>query len=262
MLTSISPRAWLLLYPPDFELVRLGEGLEDFRFSISERQRLKSIRHKDTRNQFALARSLARAVLSEEYGRSSEKWQIGYNEKGRPRLQNCPTEVPDISISHTAGMVAFAISPKGLIGVDVENCNRRVDIHLLAREVFSSSESLYFNNLSSALDRKKYFFQNWTLKEAYTKALGLGLYAGFRSIEINSFGQEIFLQSPAKDDPYSVGSWCFNHQVILGAFHVAVAHWSEISPSMSMTWKIHPTSFSIGDHNLEGFHVSSSSTIV
>lgn len=250
---SIFPQVWLLAYDPKKPLAPVDQWRF---FSPSDHKRFTSIRHKDTRTQFALARLLAGSVLEENYGGRAAHWTIGYEERGRPRLENCPQDAGRISISHTPGMVAFALSPRGVIGVDVENQSRKADIHLLSREVFSQGESAHFNNLSASAQRR-FFFKCWTLKEAYTKALGLGLYAAFRSIEMQSAAQEgIVLKNPAPDDPYPNRLWSLHHTIFFESFHVAIAHMDPASlyPGADQ-WHVRPLSFEAAGLSLEALYL-------
>ncbi|KAJ7638611.1 hypothetical protein FB45DRAFT_976736 [Roridomyces roridus] len=100
------------------------------------------------------------------------------------------------NVSHDNGLVAMVSSsnthnpPAFTIGVDV------MKVRVPGREPFKSfvktmSEQLTTLELrlvSSATNEKQgleYFFWIWTAKEAYTKALGLGLGFDFRRIEFN-----------------------------------------------------------------------------
>lgn len=235
---SIPTQIWLLPYDACLEL----EPKEGWPLSsASDQKRLKSIRHDSTRNQFALARLLAFAALKENYGPQAATWRIGYGEKGRPLLKDCPIDAPDISLSHTHGIVAFGLTQNGLIGVDVEDQDRKVDIHLLAKEVFSPTESASFQNMASFSEQQRFFFQNWTLKEAYTKALGLGLYAAFRSIEMTLRAENQFrLESPAKDDPHPPEAWNLHHRVLFDSIHTAFAHLPTADDLEPKKWQTGP----------------------
>ena len=60
------------------------------------------------------------------------------------------------------------------IGVDVEVENRAVAIDELAAMVCAPSERAWLDSIDPG-DRRAAFFASWTLKEAYLKAIGLGL---------------------------------------------------------------------------------------
>ncbi|HWK55182.1 MAG TPA: 4'-phosphopantetheinyl transferase superfamily protein, partial [Hyphomicrobiales bacterium] len=60
------------------------------------------------------------------------------------------------------------------VGVDVEHALREVAAEALTARFFAPEELQALQSLPEA-DRNEYFFRLWTLKEAYVKALGLGL---------------------------------------------------------------------------------------
>lgn len=251
---SMSPQVWLLTYNPEDQTPPEGHG----RFaSDSDHKRYVSFRHKGARTQFAMARLLAAAVLEQSFGREAARWVIGYEDRGQPRLENCPRNSPNISISHTSGMVAFAVSPEGLIGVDVEDHRRKADIQLLAREVFSPAESMRFQDIAFPAARRNFFFKCWTLKEAYTKALGLGLYAAFRSIEMEITSADVVsLINPAPDDRNSARKWHLYHNIYLNSFHVAIAHMNASYHPGRLAWHMRPTSLEVAEHRFNVLHLT------
>lgn len=81
-----------------------------------------------------------------------------------------------VSISHTGGVVAVALSYDCAVGVDVESL-REIDAVAMARHWFAASEAEWVNSLS-AEQRSRAFLWLWTCKEAIGKAHGVGLRGG------------------------------------------------------------------------------------
>jgi 4'-phosphopantetheinyl transferase len=79
----------------------------------------------------------------------------------------------EFSLSHTRGFVACAVAPVR-IGIDVEWLDREVEVKDIVEHHFSASEAASLNRLP-AEERRDRFFQLWTLKEAFFKALGCGI---------------------------------------------------------------------------------------
>jgi 4'-phosphopantetheinyl transferase len=69
------------------------------------------------------------------------------------------------------------------VGIDVEHIERRVDIDQLARSVFSDAERTALARLAEERRRLR-FFELWTLKEAYIKAVGKGLALPLQAITL------------------------------------------------------------------------------
>jgi 4'-phosphopantetheinyl transferase len=124
---------------------------------------------------------------------------------GRPSLCGPGLGTLEFNLSHTNGLVAYAMARVPEIGVDVEDVDR-AEVGLdLARRFFSPSEAEALEALPPA-DRTSRFFDYWTLKEAYIKARGMGLSLpldGF-SIEIDAGGPpRISFAAAMDEDPRS-----------------------------------------------------------
>ncbi|XBI08416.1 hypothetical protein VPH35_136152 [Triticum aestivum] len=80
------------------------------------------------------------------------------------------------NISHTTSLIACGMAMDD-IGIDIEEKKRKTtkSILSLARRFFTPSEVDYLAEISDLYAQEKEFFKLWTLKEAYVKALGLGL---------------------------------------------------------------------------------------
>lgn len=124
---------------------------------------------------------LMRFALSECWPVRPNDWKFARDGRGKPFIAS-PPEYRDIriSISHTDGLVACLISDQEMVGVDVEKIRSSDDLLLLAPELLSRSEQRSLATLSGEAWLRR-FFEYWTLKEAYAKALGLGLAFDFAS---------------------------------------------------------------------------------
>jgi 4'-phosphopantetheinyl transferase len=128
------------------------------------------------KDQFLAARVLLRTTLSRYFEADPRAWTFQTNDYGRPFISG-PFSDTGIyfNLSHTNGMVVCAISSSEKIGVDVERCDRVLDTLKLAATVFAPVEAARLS-AASYLDRRELFFAFWTLKEAYIKARGMGLW--------------------------------------------------------------------------------------
>ncbi|ADG93868.1 4'-phosphopantetheinyl transferase [Arcobacter nitrofigilis DSM 7299] len=85
------------------------------------------------------------------------------------------------NISHSTDMSIITFSRNNEIGIDLENMNCDSNIIDISTRYFTKRERLWIKNL--ALEKQKEaFIYCWVRKEAYIKALGLGL-----SIPLDSF---------------------------------------------------------------------------
>jgi 4'-phosphopantetheinyl transferase len=128
---------------------------------------------------FSAGRVLVRKILSEYSIEPPGGWQFESNLHGKPAIIRFPgTTDLRFNISHSTGIVVAAFSLGCEIGVDVEYIEQKVDCLELARSQFAAAEI----ELLEALPQQRQtdaFFALWTLKEAYTKARGVGLSIAF-----------------------------------------------------------------------------------
>ncbi len=71
-------------------------------------------------------------------------------------------------------MLAILISAQQHVGVDIQFHATKNKIDGIAKRFFSDEESAFLEGLGSQ-ERKKAFFRFWVIKEAVSKAMGLGM---------------------------------------------------------------------------------------
>jgi 4'-phosphopantetheinyl transferase len=143
--------------------------------SPQEHERMARLVFERDRRRFLLTRALVRTTLSRYAPVAPADWTFIANVHGRPEILDRPRGVPDLrfNLSHTAGLIACAVTIGREVGVDVEHIQRRLT-HDVAGRFFAPSEA---NDLKALPEdeRTRAFFDYWTLKEAYIKARGFGL---------------------------------------------------------------------------------------
>ena len=85
----------------------------------------------------------------------------------------------DFSLSHSANTALIAVTARGRIGADVEDAAPSDGLGI-ARRWFEPEEVAWLETLSEP-QRSASFVACWTAKEAYLKALGLGLSGDLRA---------------------------------------------------------------------------------
>lgn len=140
----------------------------------AEQARLDRFRPPEVKQQFLAAHALLRLALSAHTGLPPGEWRFGAGAHGKPHI-TLPTlsEPPAFSLSHTRGLVACAVAPRGSLGIDVERLDRKAGLDALLPRVCSEEERRRLPQGGEALQHA--FFRTWTLKEALLKALGTGL---------------------------------------------------------------------------------------
>jgi len=109
------------------------------------------------------------------------------NSDGRPR-----------SLSHSRGHAALAVSPVGTSpGVDVEWLAPR-NYRGMAGLVFAPSECRLLDRLEDPGDRRAAFYELWTLKEAFAKALGFDFLDALRRCRFVDAGLQWSAEVPTR----------------------------------------------------------------
>ena len=130
-------------------------------------------------------RLLARLALSHCCQVQPQDWRLGRDARGKPFIV-APTahRAIGISMSHTDGLVACLLSGHGTAAVDVERIRPWDDLPFLAPQILSTSEQCSLAGLDGEAWLRR-FFEYWTLKEAYAKALGVGLACDLSSVSFD-----------------------------------------------------------------------------
>lgn len=108
-----------------------------------------------------------------------EKITLLRDEAGKPHIKDSEA---DISLSHTSGLAAAALSTSGRIGIDAEKIYEKDPVPLAARFFTASERDLVMSNGCPPLK----FTEIWTKKEAYLKYLGSGLSVPLSSFDVSA----------------------------------------------------------------------------
>lgn len=134
-----------------------------------ERARAARFRFARDRRRFVVRRGRARQWLAEEAGGDPARLRFTVNAYGKPELAGGPR----FSLSHSGEAMMLAIGDTE-VGCDIEAIDPALDWPPLARTFFSGHENTALSALGGEESRIA-FFTCWSRKEAFVKALGLGL---------------------------------------------------------------------------------------
>jgi 4'-phosphopantetheinyl transferase len=181
---SANARSYFTQCLSDDELVRA----ERFRFGLQ-------------RARYIVARAALRFVLANRLGCSPGAVRFSYGRNGKPMLESGQGHI-EFNLAHSGGDAVIAVAGGVAIGVDIELLRPIADLDSLAHLVFSDAELC---ELELAPDPVSAFLNGWTRKEAYVKALGLGLAAPLREITVSLSGRAALLSTGLRDQ--SVSNW-------------------------------------------------------
>lgn len=122
---------------------------------------------------------LTRVVLSEILHKPAYALKFSTNCYGKPSLIGFDGKT-GYNISHAGDWVTLAISSSEKVGVDIEEITT-ADLEI-AKRFFAEEEYVSITSRLEDLDQLLHFYEVWTAKESYIKAVGKGL-----SIPLDSF---------------------------------------------------------------------------
>jgi 4'-phosphopantetheinyl transferase len=172
-------------------LQRPSAQVEAMRLLLSqdERERADKFHVDKNRAAYMCGRGLLRILAGHYTKLRPDEIVFQYGEKGKPELADCPLK---FNVSHTHGLALLALTWGREIGVDVEKIRPLSDAGRLAKRSFSDEEYQVWTVVAEP-QKMQAFFNCWTRKEAFIKAIGEGL-----SCPLNSFSVTLRPDEPAQ----------------------------------------------------------------
>jgi len=131
------------------------------------------------RNKTALqCRAVLRLILAEYCHTLPHEIDIRTTSKGKPFLAD---NALNFNVSHTNSAYIIVLSRSGRVGVDMEQLSGNEDFEAMADYAFSDFEK---HQLKASTSKETEFETIWTLKEAFLKALGVGLTTKLNQINV------------------------------------------------------------------------------
>jgi len=146
-------------------------------------------------------------LLGEYLGLQPDAVPLWYTSFGKPGLSGeAAGSGVKFNVSHSAGLMLAAVTRNREVGIDVERVRPDVDWRELAGRFFAPAEVAALDARPPD-DQLRAFFACWTRKEAYVKALGLGM-----SLPLDQFSVSVAPHGPAalltaEHDPAQLTRW-------------------------------------------------------
>jgi 4'-phosphopantetheinyl transferase len=172
--------------------------------SPDEKNRARKFRFAKDSSNFIAARGILRSLIGRYLQINPVEISFQYSKFGKPGIAN--NNSLQFNISHSQNIALFAFSKRFTIGVDVEFVNPKIEAKDIAKNFFSKNEVL--NLLALPEEQQSLgFFNCWTRKEAFIKAVGEGL-----SFPLDKFEVSLEPDKPAKLlatdwEPVAVSKW-------------------------------------------------------
>lgn len=143
--------------------------------SPDETERAAKFFFQRDRDHFVVARGVLRTILGGYLKVAPARLRFVYDEYGKPALSEIPGESSlSFNLSHSHGLALYGLTLEGKIGIDIEHVREDFDFDRIAEQFFAPREVEMLRALPLNM-RREGFFNCWTRKEAYIKAIGHGL---------------------------------------------------------------------------------------
>jgi 4'-phosphopantetheinyl transferase len=201
---------WL---PDDLERPGLAAALG------RDHKRLLEMTHVPNRSRFVASRLLLKSAAAAVLGTSPDELELAYKPGGRPHLRG--VDQLDVSISHTEELLVIGLTRNGRIGVDMENADRRMLGLGTERQVCTPYELEALESVAEDR-RNRELVRLWTLKEAYSKAIGQGLRFRFTEFGFTPEDQQVQMLRP-DGTPGAGWEWSFHSWLAEDAYTLSAA---------------------------------------
>jgi 4'-phosphopantetheinyl transferase len=191
-------------------LNRSADSVADFGALLApeEIKRADRFRIERDRRRYVVKQALLRIVLGEFYlDCLPAEIRFGTNRFGKPHLKRqFNGRRFFFNTSDSDELALFAFARNAMIGIDVE-CRRNVaDAAKIAAQTFSGAENLALQALAPP-QKQAAFFNCWTRKEAFIKAVGKGLSYPLKRFEVSIAPGEAARLIRVEDDVEEAAKW-------------------------------------------------------
>lgn len=139
-----------------------------------ERDRALRFHFERDRKRFISSHVILHQILERYFENDPSRLEFFYGSYGKPYVRNQDGDTLGFNMAHSRDIALYAFARTRQIGVDIECVESMLETASIAQTLFSERERAAWRAVS-ADKQQEVFFNWWTLKEAYGKALGYGL---------------------------------------------------------------------------------------
>jgi len=135
---------------------------------------------------YILCRGLLRRILGDLLDADPATLTFERNGHGKPFLAD---EELEFNVSHSRDRLLIAVTAGRTVGVDIEFRRNGINMDAIADRWFAPEEREFFQALEKP---EQGFFDIWAKKEAYVKALGMGIFKELHAFAVPLGGEPGF----------------------------------------------------------------------
>ena len=168
------------LHLPDRNIQGLHQIL-----STAERMKAERLHFERNRREFIIGVGILRKILGSYLGVDPKALQFTRGKRGKPMLCDLFANGSiHFNMSHSEGLALYGFTRDHEIGVDIEFVRNIPEMDHIAEQFFSKRENDVFRSLPES-KKKEAFFNCWTRKEAFVKAIGEGFFYPLDQFEVS-----------------------------------------------------------------------------
>lgn len=162
---------------------QFGDRLGELAATLApdEQARAKRFVFDRDRVRFSVARGCLRAILGRYLQMAPAAIAFRYNDFGKPEIADA--ENLTFNLSHSSDLVLCAVTRHRRLGIDVERI-RTMGAEAIVERYFTPAEQQTLATLPLH-ERLRAFFNGWTRKEAWLKAMGRGIGMGLDQVDVS-----------------------------------------------------------------------------
>jgi 4'-phosphopantetheinyl transferase len=206
--------------------------------SDDERERAARFRFRREAIRFVASRAVVRTILAECL--RVEPWVVhfAYGPHGKPELA-APFDRSGLrfNVSQSASLGLYAVAAQRRVGVDIERLRPLRDLEAIGRRVLSPRERQTLSRLLPA-ERLQGFFNCWTRKEAYIKAIGDGLSYPLDQITVSLDPRAESRLEHVDGDLAEAGRWTLEAVAVDTGYTAAIAIEGRPSRLACLRWNV------------------------
>jgi Phosphopantetheinyl transferase len=147
-----------------------------------ELERAAKFKFTHDREHYILRHYLLRLILCKYCDCQPQELRFRYNSYNKPFINIPEFREIKFNMSSSDDLMMIGLCKQNDIGIDIEKIRETGNLEHIALENFSHRELEYFN---SELKKTTAFFNIWTRKEAFIKAIGKGIYFPLKSFSVD-----------------------------------------------------------------------------
>lgn len=191
--------------------------------SAEEIARANKFKFPQHRRRFIAARGILRQLLGEYLQLNPSEVKFAYGDRGKPFLSgSLGNSSLQFNVSHSQEYALLGFSLNRPIGVDIEYLRQMPDALKIAQRFFSQREFSLLCD-APAEQQNRLFFLLWTAKEAYLKAIGIGLSGMLDNVEITFDTTQISARLGIEQDRVALTNWSLYSYIPTSDYIAAIA---------------------------------------